>query len=499
MSAAEQAKSADVTTVTKESEGALEAVFKATGVHTNEQKDHVKTAFETFVKTLLRPNQVIDKDAERLIKTWIAQIDQKLSGQLDEIMHHPSFQRLEGTWRGLHYLVHESETGETLKIRVLNVSKKDLLKDLERSSEFTESALYKKVYQAEYGVLGGKPYGLLVGDYDFYWHPEDISLLQRISNVAAVAHAPFVAAASAQMFNLERFDHLQNPRDLAKIFEAVDFVKWRAFRDSEDSRYVGLTLPRVLARLPYGKDFKPIEEFGYEEGVDGRDHDKYLWMNSSWAYAARITSAFAKDGWLARIRGVEGGGKVENLPVHTFKTDDGDKVMKCPTEIAIPDTRENELSKLGFLPLLHCKDSDFAAFLGAQSCQKPKEYLGDYGPQATSNAALSAKFNYILCVSRFSHYLKVMARNWVGSFMERSKLESKLNEWIKNYVTATPENCTDDQLAQRPLRQASIEVKEIAGRPGWYEAVAFLRPHFQFEGLEMSMRLVAEVPSKQGS
>src|SRR5262249_16209246 len=359
---------------------------------------------------------VVSKDVESNIKYWIKEIDKRLSGQLNEIMHHPDFQRLEGTWRGLHYLVDQTETGEALQIRVLNVSKRALFKDLEKAVEFDQSALFKKVYEEEYGQLGGHPYGMLVGDYEFGRHPEDIAMLEKISKVAACAHAPFVAGAAAQMFNFERYTEMSAPRDLAKIFQSVEYASWKSFREAEDSRYVALTLPRTLSRLPYGEKFKRVDEFDFEEFVDGTDHDKYLWMNAAWAYATRITDAFARHGWMARTRGVEGGGKVNGLPVHTFPTDDGGVAMKCPTEIAISDRREFELSNLGFLPMLHAKGRDFAVFMGAQSCQKPKTY---YDPAANANAELSAKFNLLLCTSRFAHYLKVMARDKIGSFMER--------------------------------------------------------------------------------
>src|SRR5262249_13315235 len=384
--------------------------------------------------------------------------------------------------------------GDNLKIRVLNVSKRELLRDMRNASEFDQSTLFRKVYEEEYGMLGGQPYGLLVGDYEFSRHPEDVELLRRISGVAAAAHAPFVAAAAPKLFDFERFTELTAPRDLAKIFDTVEYAQWRSFRESEDSRYVALTLPHVLARLPYGRDFTRVEAFNFEESVDGKDHDKYLWMNAAWAYAARVTDAFAKDGWFARPRGVEGGGKVEGLPVHTFPTDDGDVAMKCPTEIAITDRREYELSNLGFLPLLHNKNRDFAVFIGAQSTQKPKTY---YHPAANASAELSAQFNYLLCVSRFAHYVKVMARDKIGKFMEVKDCERWLNEWINNYVVPNPEDAGDETKARKPLSEAKVEVREVPGKPGWYEAVAWLRPHVQLETLSTSMRLVAEVPKKK--
>ncbi|HEV2946265.1 MAG TPA: type VI secretion system contractile sheath large subunit [Gemmataceae bacterium] len=488
----EQAK-AGAATATAQEDNLLDKILDRTKPLNDKERERNKDYVGQFLKQIVQPGQVISKDVETNIKYWIAEIDKKLSSQLNEVMHAPEFQKLEATWRGLHYLVHQSETGENLKIRVLNVKKRELFKDLEKAVEFDQSALFKKVYEEEYGQLGGQPYGMLVGDYEFDRSAEDVSLLKMVSTVAAAAHAPFVSAADPKLFNFERFTDLTAPRDLAKIFDSVEYAAWKSFRESEDSRYVGLTLPHVLGRLPYGANFKRVDAFNFEEFVDGKEHDKYLWMNAAWAYAARITDASAKYGWFARTRGVEGGGKVEGLPVHTFPTDDGDVAMKCPTEIAISDRREFELSNLGFLPLLHSKNRDFAVFMGAQSCQKPKTY---FDPAANSSAELSTKFNYILCVSRFAHYLKVMARDKIGSFMEVSDCQRWLNDWISNYVIANPEGAGDELKAKKPLADARVEVREVKGKPGWYEAVAWLRPHFQLETLSTSMRLVAEVPKK---
>ncbi len=448
-------------------------------------------ALSEYVNHLMaQPGQTVSADFEKTLKVWISQIDQKLTKQLNEVMHHSAYQKLEGTWRGLHYLVHQSETGEKLQIRVLNASKEEVQKDLANAVEFDQSFLFKQLYEEEYGTLGGNPYGMLVGDYEFDCkRAMDVKLLENIAGIAAAAHAPFVAAASPLAFNLDSFSELTKPRDLAKIFSTVDYAPWKSFRMSEDSRYTALTMPRVLARYPYGQKYTPVEEFNFEEDVDGTNHDKYQWMSSAWAYATRITDAFSKFGWLARSRGVEGGGKVEGLPVCTFPTDDGDIAMKCPTEVGITERREKELSDLGFLPLIHCKGRDFAAFIGAQSCQNPKVYYEDF---ATANAALMARFNLILCLSRFAHFLKVMVRNRLGSFMSREDMHKWLNRWINNYTLASPENASDEDKAMRPLQSARVEVQDVPGQPGFYRAQAYMQPHYQLEGLEIAMHLVAK-------
>jgi type VI secretion system protein ImpC len=492
MSSAEQTQGAATTTTTQEV-SLLDQILDATKPLDKSERSRNKTYLEEFLKKVTE-GQLVSKEVEDNVKHWIGEIDKKLSGQLNEIMHHPDLQKLEGTWRGLKYLIDQSETGTTLKIRVMNATKKDLLQDFRRANDFDQSTLFKKVYEDEFGVLGGHPYGMLVGDYEFGRGSEDMTLLSQMSKIAAAAHAPFISASSPKMFNMDRFTELANPRDLAMIFDSVEHAQWKSFRESEDSRYVALTMPRVLARLPYGPEFTPVERFNFEEAVDGKNHDKYLWMNAAWAYASRITDAFAQHGWFAASRGVEGGGKVEGLPVHTFPTDEGAVAMKCPTEIAISDRREYELSNLGFLPVLHCKNRDFAVFMGAQSCQKAKVYDT---PEATASADLSTKINLLLCVSRFSHYLKVMARDKIGSFMEVKDCETWLNRWIKQYVVANPESLGPEGKAKKPLCDARVDVREVAGRPGHYEAVAYLRPHFQLETLTTSMRLVASVPERK--
>jgi type VI secretion system protein ImpC len=454
-------------------------------------RERGKNLVSEFVSQVLDGAMTVSKDAEAMINARIAQIDHLISIQLNEILHAEQFQKLEGTWRGLKYLMDQSETSSNLKIKVLNASKKELLRDLQRAPEFDQSALFKKVYEEEFGIFGGSPFAGILGDYEFGRSPEDIELLEKISNVAAAAHAPFLSAASPEMFNLDSFTQLDAPRDMGKVFDTTEYAKWKSFRASEDARYVALTCPRILMRLPYGKDTKPVEGFGFEEHVGGTDHSKYLWGNAAYALASRMTKAFAQFGWCAAIRGVEGGGLVEGLPVHNFYTDSGDVAMKCPTECPITDRREKELADLGFAPLVHCKDTDYAAFFSVQSCNKPKLYDSD---AANSNARLSAQLPYIMATCRFAHYLKAMMRDKIGSFTSRSECERWLNKWITNYVTPD-DNASAATKAQYPLRDAKIEVMEIPGKAGAYRAVAFLRPHFQLDELSVSLRLVAELPA----
>ena len=453
-------------------------------------KERGKNLVKEFVTQVLEGAMTISKDAEAMINARIAQIDHLVSIQLNEVLHHQAFQKLEGSWRGLKYLMDQSETSDKLKIKMLNVTKKELLRDLQRAPEFDQSALFKKVYEEEYGVFGGAPFAALIGDYEFSRGPEDIELLEKVSSVAGAAHAPFLTAASPEMLNMDSLTSLDAPRDMAKIFDSSEYAKWKSFRASEDSRYVGLCLPHVLMRLPYGRDGIQIEGFNYEEGVDGSDHNKYLWGNAAYCLGSRLTNAFAKYGWCAAIRGVEGGGLVEGLPTHTFTTDSGDVALKCPTESPITDRREKELADQGFIPLVHCKGTDYAAFFSVQSGQKQKMYDSE---SANANARLSTQLPYIFAVSRFAHYLKAMMRDKIGSFMERSDCEKFLNRWIQNYVVGN-DDASAATKAQFPLREAKIEVMEVAGKPGVYRAVAFLRPHFQLDELSVSLRLVADIP-----
>jgi len=454
-------------------------------------RERGKNLIKEFVAQVVEGSMTLGRDADQMISARVAQIDHLVSIQLNEILHNAQFQKLESTWRGLKYLLGQSETGTQLKIRILNASKKDLLRDLQRAPEFDQSAMFKKVYEEEYGLYGGEPFGALVGDYEFSKHPEDLELLEKVSQVAAAAHAPFLSAASSELLNMESFTNLDQPRDIGKIFDSTEYAKWKGFRESEDSKYVALTCPRVLMRLPYGRDTAPVEGFNFEEGVDGTDHSKYLWGNAAYALAAKMTQAFATYGWCVAIRGVEGGGLVDGLPSHTFRTDEGDVALKCPTEIAITDRREKELADQGLVPLVHCKGTDKAAFFSIQSCNKPKLYDSD---NATANARISAQLPYMMATCRFAHYLKSMMRDKIGGFMSRDDCWRYLNRWIGQYVTQD-DKASQATKAKFPLREARVDVEEVKGKPGVYRAVAYLRPHFQLDELNVSLRLVAELPA----
>lgn len=456
------------------------------------QKEFARDLVAEFVNSVLaEEGGTVGNDVVALINDKIAEIDDLLSAQLNEILHDPELQKLEATWRGLSFLVFNTETSTSLKLRILNITKDELLKDLEKAVEFDQSALFKKVYEEEYGTFGGNPYSMLMGDYEFGRHPNDVKLLELVSNVAAAAHAPFISAASPRLFDMDSFTELGVPRDLSKIFESMELVKWRSFRNSEDSRYVSLVLPHVLLRLPYGPDTKPVEGVNFVEDTDGRDHKKYLWGNAAYVLTQRITDAFAKHGWTAAIRGVEGGGKVEGLPAHTFRTDEGDVALKCPTEIAITDRREKELNDLGFISLVHCKGTDYAAFFGGQTANKPRLYNTD---AANANARISAMLPYVLNASRFAHYIKVIMRDKVGSFMTKDNVQTFLNTWVMDYVLGK-DDAGQELKAKYPLREARVDVFDVPGKPGAYRATVFLRPHFQLEELTASIRLVAELPA----
>jgi type VI secretion system protein ImpC len=432
-----------------------------------------------------------DKGVVAMINERVAEIDKLLTDQLNAIMHDEAFQALEASWTGLHDMVFGTETSTRLKLRLLNVTKKELLKDLETAVDHDMSVLFKKVYEEEYGTFGGYPYSVLIGDYTFGRHPQDVALLERISKVAAAAHAPFVAAAAPSLFDLKSFTELGVTRDLSKIFESAELATWRSFRSSEDSRYVSLVLPSYAARLPYGAKTKPVETFNFEEDVDGTDHGKYLWANSAYQLGLRITDAFAKYSWSTAIRGVEGGGKVDGIAAHAYKTSEGDVALKCPTEVTITDRREKELSDLGFIALVNSKGSNFAAFFGGQTTNKPVLYNKD---EANANAQLSARLPYVLAASRFAHYLKVIMRDKVGSFQTRGGIEAYLNNWISDYVLINP-SASQEQKARFPLGEARVDVTEVPGKPGSYRATCFIKPHFQMEDLTASIRLVADLPA----
>jgi type VI secretion system protein ImpC len=461
---------------------------------TNRAREAVESAVKTLAAQVIEDASVVSDDAVETIQAIIAEIDQKLTDQVNHIIHHEEFQKLEGAWRGLHHLVNNTETDEMLKIRVMNISKKDLGKTLKKfkGTAWDQSPIFKKMYEEEYGQFGGEPYGCLVGDYYFDHSPPDVELLGEIAQVAAASHAPFIAAADPSLMQMDSWQELSNPRDLTKIFTTPEYAAWRSLRESEDSRYIGLAMPRFLSRQPYGAKTDPVEEFDFEEDVEDADHNKYTWANSAYAMAVNINRAFKEFGWCTRIRGIESGGLVEGLPTHTFPTDDGGVDMKCPTEIAISDRREAELATNGFMPLVHKKNSDYAAFIGAQSLQKPAEYED---PDATANANLAARLPYLFATCRFAHYLKCIVRDKVGSFKERADMQTWLNNWIGQYVENNPSTATEADKARKPLAGAEVEVKEIEGNPGYYSSTFFLRPHYQLEGLTVSLRLVSKLPS----
>ncbi|TAK87625.1 MAG: type VI secretion system contractile sheath large subunit [Aquabacterium sp.] len=465
---------------------------------TTEAKSAVEQAVQTLAAQALADTKIISGDAVKTIEGMIAAIDKKLTEQVNLILHHEDFQKLEAAWRGLHYLVNNTETDEQLKIRVMNVSKQDLGKTLKRykGTAWDQSPLFKKIYEEEYGQFGGEPFGCLVGDYHFDHTPPDVELLSEMSKIAAAAHAPFITGAAPTVMQMESWQELANPRDLTKIFQTPEYAAWRSLRESEDARYLALCMPRFLGRLPYGAKTSPVDEFDFEEDTAGAEHDKYSWANAAYAMATNINRSFKEYGWCSRIRGIESGGAVQNLPTHTFPTDDGGVDMKCPTEIAISDRREAELSKNGFLSMIHRKNSDFAAFIGGQTLQKPAEYDD---ADATANAALAARLPYLFACNRFAHYLKCIVRDKVGSFKSRDAMQRWLNDWILNYVDGDPTNSSETTKAERPLAAAEVTVEEVEGAPGYYTSKFFLKPHYQLEGLTVSLRLVSKLPSEKSA
>ncbi|MEI2455166.1 MULTISPECIES: type VI secretion system contractile sheath large subunit [Lysobacter] len=465
---------------------------------TDQAKQAVESAVRTLAQQALENTVTVSSDTYQTVQAIIAEIDRKLSEQINAILHHPEFQQLESAWRGLHYLVNNTETSETLKIRCMPISKKELSRVLKRYKGigWDQSAIFKKIYEEEYGQFGGEPFGCLVGDFYFDHSPQDVETLGEMAKIAAAAHCPFIAGASPAVMQMDSWQELANPRDLTKIFQNTEYASWRSLRESEDSRYIGLAMPRFLARLPYGIRTSPVDDFDFEEDTEGASHGRYAWINSAYAMATNINRSFKSYGWCTSIRGVESGGAVENLPTHTFPTDDGGVDIKCPTEIAISDRREAELAKNGFMPFVYRKNSDFAAFIGAQSLQRPFEYTD---AEATDNAKLSARLPYLFACCRFAHYLKCIVRDKVGAFRERTEMETWLNDWIMGYVDGDPANSSQDTKARKPLASAEVIVEEVEDNPGYYNAKFFLRPHYQLEGLTVSLRLVSKLPSlKEG-
>jgi len=454
------------------------------------QEAYAKELLGEFLRELIDQGDSAPSETVPFLTQRMQHLDDMMTNQLNEFMHAPDFQKLEGSWRGLHYLVFNTETSTRLKLRLLNITKQEILDDLEKAIEFDQSALFKKIYEEEYGTFGGHPYSCLMGDYSFTRHPMDLELLQKLAQLAAAAHAPLITAADPKLFDLDSFEEMSVPRDLSKVFESLELIKWNSLRDMEDSRYVTLTLPRTLIRMPWGANTMPAEGVNFEEDVSGATSGKFCWTNTAYILAGRITNAFAMYSWTAAIRGVEGGGIVEGLPSYTFKTTDGDIALKCPTEIAITDRREKELSDNGFVALCHCKGTDYAAFFGGQTSQKPKKYNLD---DANANANLSARLPYILNASRFAHYIKAIMRDKIGSFMTKDNVSKYLNDWIASYVLLN-DDAPQEVKAAYPLREARIDVFDVPGSPGQYTAVVYLRPHFQLEGLNVSIRLVAKLP-----
>jgi type VI secretion system protein ImpC len=477
---------------TLEGKSLLDEILAETKMQPGDEAYEVaKAGVQAFIAELVQPKREGEKVDKALVDAMIAEIDAKLSRQVDEILHHAEFQKLESAWRGLKFVVDRVNFRENIKVEMLNVSKEDLLTDFEDAPEIPKSGLYKIVYSAEYGQFGGKPYGLLVGNYDFGPGPQDISLLQNLGAVATMAHAPFVSATSPSFFGLNNFVDIPNLKDLQALFEGPQYTKWQSFRESEDSRYVALTMPRFLLRLPYGSSTVPVKAFNYEEQVVG-EHEKYCWGNSSFAFATRVADSFAKYRWCPNIIGPQAGGTVEDLPLHQYESM-GEIQTKCPTETLLTERREYELSEQGFIGLTFRKDSDNACFFSANSCQKAK-YFGqsDEGRAAELNYRLGTQLPYLFIICRLAHYIKVLQREQIGSWKERADLERELNKWIGQYV-ADQEVVSAEIRSRRPLRQAKIEVTDVPGNAGWYKVDMKVRPHFKYMGSFFTLGLVGKL------
>ena len=471
----------------------LQREFKPRGEPVREA---IENAVQTLAQQALRTTHLIAHDTLGTIQALIGEIDARLSAQVNDILHHPDFQAVESAWRGLDYLVSNTETDEKLKIRFLNVAKDEVARELKKfkGAAWDQSPLFKKIYEHEYGQLGGEPFGVLIADFYFDNSPPDVELLASLAKIAAAAHAPLISAASPAVMLMDSWREVANPRDLSKLFLTPEHAAWRNLRRSEDSRYIGLTMPRFLGRIPYGARTAPVEEFAFEEITEGQAQN-YLWANAAYAMGININRSFRAYGWCSRIRGIESGGAISGLPVHTYPTEEGGVDMTCPTEVAISDRREVELAKNGFMPLVHCKNSSLAAFIGAQSLHCPQEYDD---PDATANAQLAARLPYLFATCRFAHYLKCIVRDKIGSFREREDMEIWLNNWIVKYVEHNPATASDADKARKPLAGAEVVVQEVEGSPGFYQAKFFLRPHYQLEGLSVSLRLVSQLPSVKG-
>lgn len=463
------------------------------------KKSDIEGAMQTLAEHALKNTSLIDPDSLDAISTiqkLISSIDEKLSEQLDLVLHHPEFQALESSWQGLHYLVNNTDTSTKLKIRFMNISKSEIHKMLKKfkGTNWDQSPLFKKIYEEEYGSANGAPYACLIGDYYFDHTAPDVEFLTEMSHISAAAHAPFVAAAGPGLLGMDSWQDLNNPRDISSKFEEPDYAAWRSFRNSADSQYVAMAMPRFLGRLPYGAKTNPVNEFAFEESVDGTDHSEYLWVNAAYAMATNINRSFTDFGWSSQIAGVDSGGIVDNLPVHTFDTHDGGTGSKCPTEVSIPDRREKELSDNGITSLIHYKNTDYAAFFKATSLRKPVEYDD---PEATSNAKLATNLSYIFATSRFAHYLKHIVRNKIGSSATAEKLKDELHRWIMQYVEPSPAGATEAALARRPLSNAEVVVEADEENPGFYKARFSLTPHYKLEGMTIAMSLVSRLPSER--
>jgi type VI secretion system protein ImpC len=454
----------------------------------------VDNAISTLVREALADQSVVKEDVLDTVDEMIARLDQKLSEQMNEIIHAPEYQQIESAWRGLAHLVNNSEPDASLKVRVMNISKSELDRELRSypGAKWDQSPFFKKIYESGLGTLGGEPFGCLIGDYQFDHSSADVRVLRGISMVAAASHAPFFAAVAPTLLGMDSWNEINNPHDIGSLFETPDYAAWRGLRDSENSRYLALTMPRMMARLPYGQNSLPVEEFNFDEETDGHTGEKYAWMNAAYAMGTNIARAHKDFGWTVQIRGVQSGGEVLNLPTHTFTTDEGSIDMKCPTEVSITDRREAELSKAGLISLVHRSNTDKAAFIGAQSLYKPKKMQS---AEATASENLSARIPYMFAVSRFAHYLKHMVRDKIGSNREREQLEYELQDWISNYVHISPANASEDEKARLPLAGAKVEVVEDPENPGYYVGKFLLRPHFQLEGMDIGMSLVSKLPS----